>query len=894
MVAVKRGNESILVSHTHWDREWYKPFQTFRGYMVEMVDRLIDLMEKNPDYKHFLLDGQSILLEDYFEVRPENKERIRALVSSGRLSVGPFYVLPDMFLVSAESIVRNLLLGIMTAERYGGAQKIGYQPDCFGQIAQTPQIMKGFDFKGFVFWRGLGDEMDFLPTTFLWEAPSGDRILTHQIAIGYFNVGDLPQDTDAAITLIEKTKSMLQERSNRNFQLLLNGHDHAFPQGNVPQIIKAYNKKHPDEPIRHGSLQDFFNQLEENTHDLPVYRGEFRGARLFPVLPGVLSSRIYLKQANHRCQTKLENYAEPFSTWAWLLGENYDRSYLWLAWKWLLENHPHDSICGCSIDQVHREMETRFAWSEQIADLLTLKAMERIASKATVSGEGFPIAVFNPSPWKRTGVVEFLSEPFPPFTFNSQQFTFNPSLLWSLDFKPDRNFCVVDQEGRSLPVELFEEPENYAFRFFENMTRYTLRFLATDVPACGYKILYIKEGKAENVNSPLKVNVRERIAENEHLRVKFNPNGTMDVTELSSGVTFTGLHMFEDVGDNGDEYNYSQLKEDEIITSENLDAEISFVEHPARVDAIVKVEMLLPKSLEEDNRNRRSRERIPLRITSIISLFPGSKFVNCKTEIENIVKDHRLRVLFPTGIKSDVVYADGHFGVVERSLKLPDDTNWIEVQTTANHQNLFVDINNGKKGLAIANKGLPEYEIYGENERTIAITLVRSVGWLSRNIDHNNRKIFGGPAIPTPEAQCQRRLTVEYAVIPHPGDWDEAMIPRIAREFTCDLKAVEVKNPLHKLPASISFLEVEPSSIILSAVKKAEKEEALIIRIYNTGKKQQNAVLTLGKPVKSAKIINLAEDELKEEASISIKENKITIESIPPAKIVTLKIHTAD
>jgi mannosylglycerate hydrolase len=400
---MKRRNESVLVSHTHWDREWYKPFQTFRGYMVEMIDRLIDLMEKNPDYKHFLLDGQSILLEDYFEVRPENKERIRALVSSGRLSVGPFYVLPDMFLVSAESIVRNLLLGIMTAEEYGGAQKIGYQPDCFGQIAQTPQIMRGFAFKGFVFWRGLGDEVDFLPTTFLWEAPSGDRILTHQIAIGYFNVGDLPQDTEAAITLIEKTKSMLQERSNRNFHLFLNGHDHAFPQGNVPQIIKAYNEKHPDEPIRYGSLQDFFNQLEENTHDLPVYRGEFRGARMFPVLPGVLSARMYLKQANHRCQTKLENYAEPFSAWAWSLGENYDRSYLWLAWKWLLENHPHDSICGCSIDQVHKEMETRFAWSEQIADLLTLKAMERIASLTPPLGRELELwnssqSLFHPSP----------------------------------------------------------------------------------------------------------------------------------------------------------------------------------------------------------------------------------------------------------------------------------------------------------------------------------------------------------------------------------------------------------------------------------------------------------------------------------------------------------------
>ncbi|WXG41107.1 MAG: glycoside hydrolase family 38 C-terminal domain-containing protein [Candidatus Freyarchaeum deiterrae] len=887
---MERRYDSILVSHTHWDREWHKPFQTFRGYMVEMIDHLINIMEKNPDYKHFLLDGQSILLQDYFEVRPENKERIRALVSNGRLSVGPFYVLPDMFLVSAEALVRNLLLGIMVAEEYGGAQKIGYQPDCFGQIAQTPQIMKGFGFDGFIFWRGIGNEIDTLPTTFLWEAPSGDRILTHQISLGYFNVGDLPKDVDAAVNLIEKTQSMLEDRSNTRFHLLLNGHDHASPQEHIPQIVKIYNKKHPDEPIRHGSLTDFFSQLGDNTKDLPVYVGEFRGARTSALLGGVLSSRMYLKQANNRCQTELENYAEPFSTWAWILGNSYDRDFLWLAWKWLLENHPHDSICGCSVDQIHREMETRFAWSKQIAEFITRRAMEQIASRATISDKEFSIAVFNPSPWPRTGVVEFFSEPFPPFTFSSQHFTFNPSLLKSMEFTPNRNFCVVDQEGKVLPVEVYHNPDKFGFRFSENTLPHVLRFLAENVPACGYKILYLREEKIESVESTLKFNVKERVMENEYLRVSFNPNGTMNITELQSGVTFSGLHVLEDVGDNGDEYNYSKLKEDTVFTSENLNAEISFEKHSAMVDAVVKIEMLLPKGLEEGNRNRRSSEREPLKIVSRISILPGARFVNCKTEIENNAKDHRLRALFPTAITSEVVNADGHFGVVERSLKLPDETNWVETLTTASHQNLFVDINNGEKGLAITNKGLPEYEIYGEKDRTIAITLVRSVGWLSRNMDNNNRKMFGGPSVPTSEAQCQGRLTAEYAIIPHSGDWEEAQVPRVAHEFANELRTAEVKNPDNTLPASISFLEVEPPSIVLSAVKKAEREEALVVRIYNSGKTTQNAILNLFKPVRSASLTNFRENETTEQIPVLIEGNKVTLESIPPTKAVTLKL----
>lgn len=887
---MEKRKESIMVSHTHWDREWYKPFQTFRGYMVEMIDNIINIMERNPEYKHFLLDGQSILLEDYFEVRPENKQRIRELVSKGSISVGPFYVLPDMFLVSAEALVRNLLLGIMVAEKYGGAQRIGYQPDCFGQIAQTPQIMKGFGFKGFIFWRGLGNETESLPTAFLWEAPSGDRILTYQISLGYFNVGDLPEDLNDAVTLIDKTKSMLRERSNINFYLLLNGHDHASSQEHVPKVIDAYNGKYPDEPIRHGSLEDFFNKLEENTENLPIHKGEFRGARMFPILAGVLSSRIYLKQANSRCQTELENYAEPFSTWAWTLGKKYDKEYLWLAWKWLLENHPHDSICGCSVDQVHKEMETRFAWSEQIANFCTRKAMEQIASSATIFDGGFPIAVFNPSPWKRTGVVEFFLDPFPPFTFSSQHFTYNPYVVKSFEFTPDRSFCMVDQDGKTLPVEVYYDPDNYRFKFTENLTLYNLRFLVENVPAFGYKILNLREGRAESVPSSLKVNVQERTMENEHLRVKFNPNGTMDVKELKSGVTFSGLHIFEDVGDNGDEYNYSKLKEDTVYTNEGLKAEISFENHPARVDAVVKIEMFLPKGLDEKNRNRRSYEKVFLKIVSRISLCPQAKFVSCKTEIENNVKDHRLRILFPTGIITEYVHADGHFGVVERSLKVPDESECIEVQKTVSHQNLFVDINNGKKGLAIANKGLPEYEIYGEQEKTIAVTLIRSVGWLSRNTDNNNRRTFGGPTIPTSEAQCQGRFILEYAIIPHSGDWEEAQIPRIAREFTCIMKAVEVKNPSSELPTSMSFIELDSSSIILSAVKKAEREDALVIRIYNTGKREQNTILRLYKPVKSVRLINLREDETAERISVSAQGNKLHLKLIRPAKLVTLKV----
>jgi alpha-mannosidase len=181
----------LVISHTHWDREWYRTYQEFRLRLVEVVDQVLDLLAERPDFAHFTLDGQAVILEDYLAIRPERASQVREFVQAGRLHIGPWYVQPDEFLVSGESLIRNLMLGERVARPLGGAARIGWLPDTFGHVAQLPQILRNFGIDNFVFTRGMGDELPEPRTEFWWEAPNGDRVLAlHQLA-GYWNAGNL-------------------------------------------------------------------------------------------------------------------------------------------------------------------------------------------------------------------------------------------------------------------------------------------------------------------------------------------------------------------------------------------------------------------------------------------------------------------------------------------------------------------------------------------------------------------------------------------------------------------------------------------------------------------------------------------------------------------------------
>jgi mannosylglycerate hydrolase len=424
-----------LVSHTHWDREWYLPFQLFRLKLVHMLDSLLELLAADPQYRYFMLDGQTIVLDDYLVIRPEREEEIRAHVQSGRLLIGPWHILPDEFLVSPEATVRNLLQGGRTAGRFGPRMNVGYIPDPFGHIGQMPQILRGFGITTAVVSRGLGDQ----PCELEWQAPDGSCVFLDYLRDGYDNVAFFPlidpPDLEPFWAGIRQKRDSLLPHTATEQILLMYGTDHMEPQPLTTAGLSYCQGRLDGDIIVYSTLPAYLEAVQADLRrqgvEVPIVTGELRNSQRRHLLLGVLSARMWIKQRNHACETLLEKWAEPFS-----VAAQHPASLLRQAWHLLMECHPHDSICGCSVDQVHEEMRARFDQVEQIGEEITRQSLVAIAAgvdtRPPVNLPGWcrPVVVFNPLAGPRRDAVQV-----------------------SLEVPPGAGrLAVVDQAGRALPA----------------------------------------------------------------------------------------------------------------------------------------------------------------------------------------------------------------------------------------------------------------------------------------------------------------------------------------------------------------------------------------------------------------------------------------------------------
>jgi alpha-mannosidase len=381
----------LVVPHTHWDREWYLPFEQFRLRLGAVVDGVLDTLERDPSFPSFTLDGQAIVLEDYLEVRPENEGRLRALLAAGRLEVGPSYVLPDEILVGGESLVRNLLLGRRVCRRFGvEPSDAGYLPDSFGHPAQLPQILAGFGIRTFLFSRGLGDEIDDVGVVFRWRAGPAE-VVACQMLPHYDNFARLTwfHDAEERVRAIAGHFGDVLREAGQDEILLANGSDHLPIEPELPEILAGLGRTFGAE-FRIGR----YDEYAPTPDGLPSHEGELVGSRLQNVLRGVNSARIHLKQANERAERRLLSIETAASLRTLREDAPYPAADLRLAWRDLLRNHPHDSICGCSCDEVHRDMLVRY---DQLGR--TLDYVEREAL-------GVGGAFVNTLPFRRRRMVE--------------------------------------------------------------------------------------------------------------------------------------------------------------------------------------------------------------------------------------------------------------------------------------------------------------------------------------------------------------------------------------------------------------------------------------------------------------------------------------------------------
>jgi len=833
--------KAILVSHSHWDREWYRTFQDFRARLIDLVDHVLELAASDPGYR-FLLDGQTIVLEDYLEIRPDRAEELSALCRDGRVAIGPWYVQPDSLLPSGEAHVRNLLLGRSVGEAMGKVSRVGYTPDSFGHPAQFPQLFAGFGIESFVYWRGNGSELDALPSEYDWEAPDGSRIVACHLGKGYFSAATAPGvDLRLMGELIAERAQAMALRTKSDVVLLLNGLDHAPPEARTETLAKEIATAVGFE-VERGLLDDFVGVVLDAEVERPRHFGELVGAKIAPLLPGVWSTRTWIKLENRRAEAALEGWAEPFAALATRFDLPDDRPALRLAWKELLKNQAHDSICGCSRDEVHDQMRTRFDTARELADQTTTRCLERIAGlgvdRAPKRSDEFDLFVANPSTHRRTDLVRFPLD-FHPYVVPSVDpiEAMHPTVLQDLG---TMRFTVDGEPARLVPAETGR------MKFLPERGGFDLEFVARDIPAMGFRRVAVRRAPDDFDTLDVVENVRPGEAAasigNDVVRVTVREDGLFDV--VLGDDTFTGLGELESLGDRGDSYDYDEVGEGPGLWLEEVSVERR--SHPAGIHELRVVRTLrLPARLSE-SRETRSSEEVGLEVETLLRVVPGVPRVELDLRVENSAEDHRRRMLFPVDGSVDHFEAATTFDVAVRTPGPSDDEGWMQSPpATFPHQG-FVHAN----GLSVVAPGLPEAEVIPGPPGKIAITLLRCVGSLSR-LDLRSRPGPAGPGTDTPGAQCAGSLRAQISLF-------AGLDPAQAREAELGLRAVLCGDaPL--AAESESLLEIEPSELVLSAFKPAGNGDGVVLRISNPTSTLQEARIELGFPFERSEILQLDE-----------------------------------
>ncbi len=843
----------VLVSHTHWDREWYRTFQSFRARLVDATDRVLDLIRSDPGF-HFLLDGQAVVLEDYLEVRPQRRAELSEACHLGRIAIGPWYVQPDSLLPSGEAHVRNLLEGRRVGGQLGPVSTVAYTPDSFGHPAQFPQIFAGFGLEPFVYWRGNGNEIDALPAEYLWEAPDGSAVLVHHLGEGYFAASGLPDDARAAARCLETLGRKLAERTRNDSVLLMNGIDHALPATHTAAVAEALAAA-TGWTVKRGLLEDFTDGL---SRDAPSFRGELLGGRVANLLPGVWSTRAPLKLRNRGAESLLEGWAEPWSALARALGAADEQPSLRAAWRALLKNQAHDSICGCSQDRVHEQMAARYDEAEELATETTARVLERIAGlgpeRRTPWSDTFDIAVFNPSPFARTDVVRMPLDPSTWFEIRGDEnraIAVHPLLLAAL------RAGGYTADGR--PARLVADPDAPRMRLLPDHPAQSIEIVAEDVPAFGWRRIRLQpsDPHPEHEDEGREVSFGD-------MSVAAAEDGTLTVRIGSS--TWSGLCAVEDIGDRGDTYDFDPVpgaapRLDEVRISRRV--------HPNGMQHLeVRRTFAIAAALAPD-RERRDERTVALEVFTEARLAPGIDRVDLRVRADNTARDHRLRLLFPTGEPAGEFHAATTFDVARRYTGARQAAGWLHAAPSTFPQQGFVSAN----GLTVGAPGLPEAEVTPDG--VIAITLLRSVGWLSR-MDLRSRPQLAGPAIPTPGAQCLQPIEARLTL--HAG-----LDPAAVRAAELGLRAVAAGDePL--APTGTSLLEIAPRDVLLSALMPADTESAVVLRLLNPTDAEIDATVRLRLPVSAALSVRL--DESPSEAPVSevpiSLRNGILAARIPP------------
>lgn len=922
-----------IVSYTHWDREFRWEFEHTRVKMVDCIDNLLEIMRKDKDFKSFLMDGQVGMIDDYLEIRPEKEQEIRDLVAEGKLELGPWYSLPDCATLNGECVIRNLQLGVKVSKEFGGTLNCGYNVFSFGQIAQLPQIYSDFGIDIIIFYKYMNPIRSKLPE-FIWEAPDGTKAyasrLGREARWNFFFAGHIPivydrdpwdkdwrydygtmgkvfhtadadgypwfhEILDPVTSYHKKNLEMGFKRSLETVEgtaapeslLFFDGTDFTEPHPKTPAIIKDLQQKFSKKyNIMHSSLGAYLNELKtilkSRKSKLQTISGPMRDGPVGGVHSDVFTIHPEIKLQNSKTENTLIRYAEPLSALAWSQGiDSYPKTYFDKAWKLLFQSHAHDSVHGLGPFELGEGVVSRMKQSGLIAQAIERKSLGNITKEIKtdeIKDSTTFLAVHNTASFPRSEVVEaWLDIP--------AEVALDKVIIEDMKGKQ----CTIQEMKRETTRAGIYHPRSRNMPYYS--TRVHLLFWADNIPALGYKTFKIKWTAKkeypyphEDWDPPVVITddllVSQRKAQNKHVSLEINGDGTFNVTDLASGKEYHNLNSILESGDIGNMWMYNEPPGDELISSKGKSANIACINHGSlSVTFEIKNELSVPAFYDFHNK-KRSDERTVITTVTEVTLNKGSRYVEVKTTIDNTAKDHYIKVCFPSGVKAKATSADCSLSVTDYSTN-PDLT----CELARHPAQLWYTVNDGKNGLSVLPGSVKDYEIINDDgTNTFAMGLLRGV---QLRIACDNRLWMEYPG--DESAQSIGTSTHKYAIMPHQEDWMGAKLYQESLTFNQPLKACQFGKQNGKLALETSFVEIKDSNLVLSAVKKAEDRNSLLVRFFNPTKKDIETQINVGFDFKAAYQIKLSEER---EQELKISKRSIKVKA-GKGEIVTVEISTS-
>ena len=914
-----------VISNTHWDREWRFPFQRNRQMLVDMIDSVLDILVKEPKYRAFHLDSQSIVLRDYLEVKPHKKKLIVKLVKENRLLIGPWYILPEEFQVGGENLIRNLLLGHKVCAEHGGVSKIGYSPFSWGQISQLPQLYKEFGINLIMFYRGI-NSIDSPKAEFLWEGADGTKAISSRFSTmprynfyfyiyrpavhneGFYDVeykwskGGKPfhfadkEQHEEDFFIIEPLDNYYEENLKEWVEKIVNdqaddfttphaiwmeGHDSSGPNIKTVRIIEDIKKIFPEINIKHSTLEEYAKAVFESADEkkLKLVKGERRSSQ-FDRRSGNMygyttSARMFLKQKNFDAERWVQFYAEPFNSFAGILGKDIKDYYLENAWEKIVQNSAHDSIGGCSLDEIHDDMMNRYKHSIEISRGVFERAVKFISNRIDTSSiadnkrkDNIFITVLNPNNYDRNEVVKAVIDI--PTEFDKGDF-----IVTTEDGAALEKQLISSKHYQPVLEQMIDRP------MYFDMQRYEVYLNVKDIPSFGYNTFNVIPRKKIKIEKKKLIKVKKDsfTLENEFIKVKVNSNGAFDLTQKEINHKFKNLGYFYDEGEAG--HAWVNIPTKPFVDTLKNKAKVKVIEN-GNLSSTVKISNKIKIHENLTERKNKSKKLVSVTIDLFLTLNKESKKLDIVVVVDNTAESHRLRMMFPTNLKTNSSFGEGQFDVVERSLERPNTKDWIEQPMYDFPMHQFVDLTDKDKGLAVLVDGLKEYEVLNDKKNTLAITLFRGFEFIiapSSRQDYTYQK----------GSQCLGKQEFRLSVYPHKFDWKKGEVYKEALNFNNSLRIAQIGSGSGDLPLSNSFLKIENENILFSSFKKSEdeKENSFVMRVYNPTTKKQKTKISFAEKIRSAKLVTLEELDIEE---IKLSDVNTFVIDLEKKKIVSMKL----